>query len=52
MNAIQIQHVQDSFRLVAPIADEAAALFYSRLFELDPELRELFTADPRDRAES
>ena len=49
MNAIQIQHVQDSFPLVAPIADEAAVLFYGRLFELDPELRRLFTSDPKEQ---
>jgi hemoglobin-like flavoprotein len=30
---------------VAPIADEAAVLFYGRLFELDPELRKLFKSD-------
>jgi len=49
MNAVQIQHVQDSFRLVAPMADEAAALFYSRLFELNPELRSLFKSDPKEQ---
>jgi hemoglobin-like flavoprotein len=30
---------------VAPIADEAAVLFYGRLFELDPELQKLFKSD-------
>jgi hemoglobin-like flavoprotein len=37
--------VQASFQLVLPIADDAAALFYSRLFELDPSLRALFRND-------
>lgn len=37
-----IKHVQDSFALVAPVADEAAAAFYQRLFELDPSLRPMF----------
>ncbi len=37
--------VQESFAQVAPIADEAAALFYGRLFELDPSLRAMFTDD-------
>ncbi len=37
--------VQDSFSLVVPIADEAGALFYSRLFQLDPTLRTLFRGD-------
>ena len=31
--------VQESWTLVEPIADTAAALFYGRLFELDPSLR-------------
>jgi hemoglobin-like flavoprotein len=34
--------VQSSFGKVAPIADVAATLFYTRLFELDPSLRRLF----------
>ena len=35
--------VRDSWRQVEPAADSAAALFYNRLFEIDPELRALFT---------
>jgi hemoglobin-like flavoprotein len=42
MNMIQKALVQTSFAQVRPIADAAAALFYSRLFELDPTLRPLF----------
>jgi hemoglobin-like flavoprotein len=45
MNPAEITLVQDSFRKVVPIADQAAALFYARLFELDPELRGLFRGD-------
>jgi hemoglobin-like flavoprotein len=41
--------VQDSFRLVVPIADTAAELFYGRLFELDPSLRMLFRGDMREQ---
>ena len=37
--------VQQTFPLVVPIADQAAALFYRRLFELDPTLRALFKSD-------
>jgi hemoglobin-like flavoprotein len=37
--------VQTTFAKVAPIADAAAAMFYARLFELDPRLRSLFTGD-------
>jgi hemoglobin-like flavoprotein len=34
--------VRDSFANVVPIAPQAAALFYDRLFVLDPSLRPLF----------
>jgi hemoglobin-like flavoprotein len=42
MNSIQKALVQTSFAQVRPIADTAAAMFYSRLFELNPMLRPLF----------
>jgi hemoglobin-like flavoprotein len=42
MTPQQIQLIRQSFALVAPIADTAAALFYQRLFELDPALRPMF----------
>jgi nitric oxide dioxygenase len=41
----QIARIRTSFAGVAPIAEDAAALFYARLFELDPELRPLFRGD-------
>jgi hemoglobin-like flavoprotein len=47
MTPAQITAVQKSFQLVAPIADTAAHLFYTRLFELDPSLRPLFRGDMR-----
>jgi hemoglobin-like flavoprotein len=37
--------VVDSWRLVVPIAETAADLFYRRLFELQPEYRKLFHED-------
>src|SRR5829696_5294955 len=37
--------VQTTFATLVPIADEAAALFYGRLFEIDPSLRPLFKGD-------
>ncbi|MDP8999519.1 MAG: globin domain-containing protein [Myxococcota bacterium] len=37
--------IKDSWRLVVPIADTAADLFYKRLFELRPEYRRLFSED-------
>lgn len=45
LTAEQIMLVQTSFARVQPIADTAAALFYNRLFELDPDVRRLFTSD-------
>jgi len=41
----QISMIRDSWEKVVPIADQAAALFYGRLFELDPALRPMFKGD-------
>ena len=45
MNTQQITLVQQSFAKVLPIADTAAALFYERLFTLDPSVKHLFKGD-------
>jgi len=45
MTSTDIALVKDSFNKIAPISDQAAALFYARLFELDPSLRQLFRGD-------
>jgi hemoglobin-like flavoprotein len=45
MTPDHIALVQRSFADVLPIADSAAALFYERLFVLDPTLRSLFHND-------
>lgn len=45
MSAHEIKLVQDSWEKCVPIADTAASLFYGKLFELDPELKPLFTSD-------
>jgi hemoglobin-like flavoprotein len=45
----QIELVQNSFAIVAPIADDAAALFYRRLFEIDPGLAPMFRGDMADQ---
>ncbi|MBI1422730.1 MAG: hemin receptor [Gammaproteobacteria bacterium] len=37
--------VKNSWAMVMPIADKAAALFYGKLFELDPALKSLFKGD-------
>jgi nitric oxide dioxygenase len=40
--------VRSTWAMVAPIADDAARLFYDRLFELDPALRRLFARTDMD----
>src|SRR5262245_35710770 len=45
MTPQQVELVQSSFARVAPIAEQAAALFYGRLFEIAPEVKPLFAAD-------
>jgi hemoglobin-like flavoprotein len=45
MTPTQIELVQSSFAKVALISDQAAAIFYSRLFDLAPEVRALFKGD-------
>jgi len=45
MTPKQIEMVQGSFAQIEPIADTAAALFYSNLFSADPSLKPLFKGD-------
>lgn len=49
MTPRQIALVRETFAAVRPIADTAAALFYDRLFALDPALRALFKSDMREQ---
>jgi len=49
MNDEQIILVRDSFELVEPIADQAATLFYGRLFEIAPQVEPLFTGDMNEQ---
>jgi len=41
----QIKLVQDSFAKVAPISEQAAILFYDRLFKIAPQVKPMFPAD-------
>lgn len=41
-SAQQVLLVQSTWQHVMPIADQAASLFYGKLFELDPDLKPLF----------
>ena len=45
VTSAQKRLVQESFTHIAPIADDAAALFYRRLFQLDPMLKLMFPGD-------
>jgi nitric oxide dioxygenase len=45
MTPQQVHLVQQSFAKVSPIAEQAADLFYGRLFEIAPEVRPLFKND-------
>lgn len=49
MTSRQIELVQTSWEKCVPIADQAAALFYGKLFELDPTLKPLFKADIKEQ---
>ena len=45
MTPDQVKIVQDSFAKVAPIADQAAIMFYDRLFEVAPQVKTMFPAN-------
>jgi nitric oxide dioxygenase len=45
MTPEQVARVQGSFAKVAPISEQAAVLFYDRLFELAPQVKPMFPGD-------
>ncbi len=45
----QVKLVQDSWEKVVPIAPQAAELFYGKLFEMDPDLKPLFTSNMEEQ---
>ena len=49
MTPDEIKMVQDSFAKVIPIKEQAAELFYGRLFETTPEVRPLFKGDMKEQ---
>ncbi len=49
MTPDQIKAVQESFAKVAPISEQAAALFYGRLFEIAPAVKPLFRGDMKEQ---
>jgi hemoglobin-like flavoprotein len=49
MTSDQVKAIQESFAKVAPISEQAAALFYGRLFEIAPEVKPLFRSDMKEQ---
>jgi hemoglobin-like flavoprotein len=49
VNPTQINLVQESFAKVAPISEQAATLFYDRLFEVAPTVKVMFPADMKEQ---
>ena len=49
MTPRQVELVQTTWEKVVPISDQAAALFYGRLFELDPTLKPMFKTDIKEQ---
>ena len=49
MTPQQIGLVQQTFEQVAPQAEEVAALFYARLFAIDPSTQPLFSNDMKEQ---
>ena len=49
MDSAKIALVQNSFKKVVPIAGVAADIFYDRVFELAPSVRQMFPDDLRDQ---
>jgi len=45
MTPDQIALVQETFGKIVPMKEEAAEMFYQRLFEIDPKLRPMFKGD-------
>jgi hemoglobin-like flavoprotein len=45
MTPEQVRLVQQSFANVAPISDQAAVIFYDRLFEVAPSVKPMFPVD-------
>jgi hemoglobin-like flavoprotein len=49
MTPEQVKLVKESFAKVVPIAEDAAAMFYGKLFELNPDYKALFKGDMKEQ---
>ncbi|HSH03474.1 MAG TPA: globin domain-containing protein [Anaerolineae bacterium] len=47
MTPEQIRLVQNNFKSLIPVAQQASQLFYHKLFTLEPSIQDLFTNDPQ-----
>src|ERR1044072_580922 len=45
MNPSQVKFVQESFAKVPPFSEQAAIIFYDRLFEVAPAVKAMFPTD-------
>ena len=45
MTPDQVKLVQQSFSKIVPISDQAAVIFYNRLFEIAPQVKSMFPSD-------
>ncbi|HYA20906.1 MAG TPA: globin domain-containing protein [Burkholderiales bacterium] len=52
MTPEQIELVRNSFQKLAAIPEKAGEMFYQRLFELDPNARQLFWGNMRDQGKA
>jgi nitric oxide dioxygenase len=49
MTSEQVKAIQDSFAKVVPISEQAAEIFYDRLFEIAPAVKPLFRGDMKEQ---
>jgi len=49
MTPEKIELVKSSWANVAPISEQAAELFYGKLFDLNPELKSMFKSDMKEQ---
>jgi hemoglobin-like flavoprotein len=49
MTPDQVKAIQESFTKVVPISEQAADLFYGRLFEIAPGVKPLFRGDMKEQ---
>ena len=50
MTEKQKRMVQESFGKLEPVIEQAGEMFYNRLFEVDPSLRQLFKVSTKEQA--